>query len=303
MLPWDDLRVLLAAHRHGSLTRAAADLDVSVSTVSRRLAAFEEALGQPLFARTPDGLVPTPLAAVLGAHAERIEREVVDAETAMMALDQAPAGTVRLAASDDVMHLVLIPSLLPLLQQYPALRLTLVQGQGVADLARREADVALRVALPEHGEELVTIRVRDVPLGVFATAGYLAGVDRPADPTAHRWIAWTADPLGEGLDSWWAEVGIEPVLRVTNLTSMRLAAAAGLGVAVVPQLFAALTPGLVPVPVAVAGPRALPLYLITHRAIRDAPRIRAVWDFLAALLRPSPDADDLDVLRPRQPGS
>ena len=65
MLPWDDLRFLLAAERSGSLSRAARELGVSLSTISRRLRTLEEAIGRPLFVRTPSGLEPTSAALAL----------------------------------------------------------------------------------------------------------------------------------------------------------------------------------------------------------------------------------------------
>jgi DNA-binding transcriptional LysR family regulator len=288
-MQWDDLRVLLATFRSASLTRASAELGVSVSTVSRRITALEETLGQTLFARTPDGLVPTPTAQTLAAHAERVERVMLDAENALVGLEEEPAGAVRLAAPDDMTHLVLIPALRPLLVQYPALRLEIHQGMGMADLTRREADIAVRIRPPDHGEELIITRLRDVHLGIYASGEYLQTVDRPTDPRAHRWISCTDDHHAVVTHPEWLERvtdGLQPVLKLNNPTSVRLAAAAGLGVTVMPCLFAALTPGLVPVPLSVPDlPAPMPLFMITHRAIRHGARVRAVWEFLDGLLR------------------
>jgi DNA-binding transcriptional LysR family regulator len=288
-MQWDDLRVLLATFRSASLTRASAELGVSVSTVSRRIAALEETLGQALFARTPEGLVPTPTASTLAAHAERVERVMLEAEDALVGLEEVPAGEVRLSAPDDMTHLVLIPALRPLLTQHPALRLEIRQGLGLADLTRREADIAVRIHPPAHGEELLVTRLRDVHLGIYATPEYLQSVPQPADPRAHRWISCTDDhhvvvSHPEWMDR--ATDGLQPVLKLNNPTSVRLAAAAGLGVAVLPCLFAALTPGLVAVPLSTEDlPAPMPLYMVTHRAIRHSARVRAVWEFLDALLR------------------
>ncbi|MEQ1507662.1 MAG: LysR family transcriptional regulator, partial [Myxococcota bacterium] len=275
MIPWDDLRVLLAAHRSASLTRAAAELDVSVSTVSRRLAAFEEVVGQVLFVRTPDGLVPTAAATALVPHAESIERVTRDAERALIGLDDRPAGTVRLTAPDDMTNLVLFPALPELLDAHPGLRIALVHGFGLADLTRREADLAVRVSRPERGDELIATRLRDVGVSLYATERYLASIADPTDPAAHRWIHCPSDPdAGDALDDWQREVlGFEPTLRVGSLTAVRLAVAAGIGIAVVPDLFAAVTAAtdgrpLVRVPLAIPLPPPLPLFLVTHRAIR-----------------------------------
>jgi DNA-binding transcriptional LysR family regulator len=300
MFPWDDLRVFLAAFRHASLTKAAGELDVSVSTVSRRLTAFEETLGQGLFVRTNDGLVPTAVALVLVPHAERVEQEMLDAQSALVGLEEAPSGLVRIAAPDDMTHLVLLPKLRTLIRRHPGLRLSIVQGYGLEDPGRREADIAIRVGRPNRGDDLLVTRLRDVELGFFASPRYLAEIARPEDPRAHRWLDSEAENETFN-DRWFASIGCEPVVRLNKLTSVRIAAAAGLGIALMPTLFAALTPGLVAVPLSIPVPPPMPLHMVTHRAIRQSPRVRVVWDFLDDLIRWRPDRDDIAVILAEDP--
>ena len=64
-MDWDDLRYFLAAYRRGSLSAAARELGCEYTTVGRRVAALEAALGTTLFTRAPEGLKPTPAATEL----------------------------------------------------------------------------------------------------------------------------------------------------------------------------------------------------------------------------------------------
>ena len=90
MLVWDDLQVFLATHRTRSHAAAARELQVASTTVGRRLAALEEAIGSRLFARTPDGLAPTAAAHTLLPRAERMEAEAIEADRALTGVHGRP---------------------------------------------------------------------------------------------------------------------------------------------------------------------------------------------------------------------
>ena len=77
---WDDLKVLLALSRAGSTPKAAALLDVSNTTVMRRLESLEEGIGGRLFDRTPDGFRETALAEQLLPTATLVEEILAEAE-------------------------------------------------------------------------------------------------------------------------------------------------------------------------------------------------------------------------------
>jgi len=289
---WSDLRVFLAACRTGSLSRAASELGVSLSTVSRRITVLEGVLGEPLFARTPSGLQLSPAAIALRPHAEAVERAAVAGMAAVSTVDPGLAGEVRVALPADMLILVLLPRLRPFLLAHPRICLSLEHGRRQMDLTRREADIAVRASRPERGEELVYKRIRTVAMGVFAARSVLDPIDDPSDPTQHRWIAET-----QGGGASWVEAvsGGRIALRCTSPHTVRHAACAGLGTAVMPEIFGELSPSLARVPI--EPPPPLDLYLIVHRAIRHAPAVNAVWTELTELLAQGDREGDLEKLR------
>jgi DNA-binding transcriptional LysR family regulator len=296
---WSDLSVFLAAAREGSATRAAGRLGLTVTTVSRRLAKLEEAAGRPLFVRSADGLALTPAGEALLPHAERVEQGALAGFAAVQALEERPSGRVDIALPGDMVHLVLLPHLRHLGESHPDLEIVLTLGTGLADLMRREADIAVRVIRPEAGEELVSTRLRDVENAVFAAPAYLETVRDPADPAAHRWITWN-DDVSYLPEFRWLEAMVpraKIALRTNQSTVIRHAAAAGLGAAVLPRLFGQLTPTLVEVPLTVPPPPPLELWMVTHRALRYSARVAATWSYLDARLRWTGDPGELEQLR------
>jgi len=180
------------------------------------------------------------------------------------------------------------PLLQELLASHPALRITLSPGESVLDLTRREADLALRTVRPQSGD-LVMTRLTSARWQVVASPALARRLGTLRDLAAAPWIGW-----GEGFANlhaarWLARHarGAEPVVRSDSLRLHLAVAQAGVGVALVPE------PSvrhfrLVPVKLAKSlRPAAdeLPvdeLFLVTHRALREVPRVKVVWDLLLA---------------------
>ena len=140
---WDDLRILLAVLRHGSFTGAAERLAVEQSTVSRRIASLEAALGAPLFDRTPQGPRPTEIGQALQAHLERIEAEVFALSEHVQGTSSELSGRVRVSTTESFAVQVLIPEMLARLRKtHPGLAIDLVLSDSETDLVQREADLA-----------------------------------------------------------------------------------------------------------------------------------------------------------------
>src|SRR5437763_3110841 len=108
-MSWDDLRHLLAVHRQGSHKGAARLLRVDPTTVGRRIAALERALGATLLVRTPDGLKSTPAGLRVLTHAERIEAEVLASERELLANPTALAGPLRVSGGDALVNYAVLP--------------------------------------------------------------------------------------------------------------------------------------------------------------------------------------------------
>lgn len=280
---WDDLRLFLAVHRTRTLAGAAARERVDASTVSRRLASFEAALGTTLFVRTPEGLVPTAAADALVGPAERAAAAAAEVTAAVAGESTAIEGTVRVAVAEGAAAHLVGPALPRLFERHPSLRLELVAASAVADLTRREADLAVRFVRPTHGD-LVARRVATVGYAAWAHRRYLAGRD-PHSPDALDWIGWdeALDHLPEG--RWLARRGLRPRLRCTTMTATFAAVRAGVGALVLPDGMGEIDPDLVRLPFDGPSER-VDLWLVSHRALRELPRIAAVWDFLEELLAP-----------------
>ena len=286
LLRWDDLRVFLALQRSGSLKRGAERLGVNVSTMSRRLDALEAATGLHLFDRTPEGTRPTAAAEQLLPFAETMEHAAHGFARGVEALEREPEGEVRLTAPPGFIDHFLAPALPELCARHPSLELTLVSSIGYADLTRREADLALRIARPATGD-LVAKRLTSQGWTVLTTPK-LARRHRPLrDPNALRWVTYGED-LGHLPDCQWiaAHVARERVvLRTNSLTAQIEAVRAGIGAMLAPLPYAELR-GLSElrcVPKLRRTVAALPegaLWLVGHRALRDVPRIAAVWSWL-----------------------
>ncbi len=284
-LRWDDARVLLALLRARSLSRAGALLEVNASTVSRRLDALERGLGARLFDRTPDGVLPTALAEALAAHAEAMERAASELVLAAEGREAAVEGEVRLTALPGGMEYLVAPALARLLARHPRLRLTLDASVAYADLTRREADLALRSVRPTSGDLLVR-KLGEGTGGLFASPGYAAELGRLRALGDARWITWGDDLAHLEAARFVSEhVPTEAVhVRTSHLGTQLAAAQAGVGVLLVDRTVARAR-GLAEVSLAAVRERGLPrlrseLWLVVHRALRNVPRIAAVWEFL-----------------------
>ena len=284
-MQWDDVRLFLALHRARTIGAAARALAVDPSTVSRRLGALEEALAATLFDRGREGIAPTEAAERLLPVAEEMEAAMTRFTTAAEGLEREVSGRVRIACPADVAEVVLVPLVPPLLDRHPALSLEIDPGETTVDLTRREADLALRTVRPVRGDLVVT-RLRDVAWVAAAAPALARELGTLRRWTDAPWIGW-GERLASIAPARWLSrnVSRQPVLSSDSLRVQFAAVVAGVGIGLVPEPSLAHF-GLVPVRLA-AGLRdaasELPtdvLYLVTHRALRDVPRVRVVWDLL-----------------------
>lgn len=289
---WDDVRIFLAAYRLQSLGGAAQRLGVDTSTVSRRLAAFEEQIGQRLFERTREGLRPThgservfaAAEAMEGAHA-RISREASDVEARA-------EGTVRITVDPGNAEMFVAPALVKLRAKHPGIDVEIDASASPRDLSRGAADIALR-SVKVAGADLVTTKVGAatwVPAASPSLAAEL-GVVSSWDAEV-PWIAWDRDlpnfPPFRWLEKQVPEARV--ALRTAHFASQMAAAEAGLGLLLLPTVYLPLRK-LVAVRTGkgvAASMEGLPvseIWLVGHRAMREVPRVAAVWSFLLEEMR------------------
>jgi len=285
-LPWDDVRLFLALCRARTVGSAASTLRIDASTVSRRLAALEAALDTSLFDRGRDGIAPTKAAEDLLPVAEEIERAMHRFTNATEALEREVTGLVRVTCPDDVAEVAVVPHLRELFTSHPALRIELTPGETLLDLTRREADLALRTVRPTRGDLLVTklLSLRWVLVASRERSRELGSLRAWSDAP---WIGW-GERLAHIGPARWLQTharSTDPVMRSDSLRLQLAALASGVGVGLVPEPSVEHY-GLVPLKLAASLRESATqwptdeLFLVTHRALRDVPRVRVVWELL-----------------------
>jgi len=281
-LDWDDLRYFLEAARAQTLAGAARKLGIEHTTIGRRLAALERALGAALVLRGPDGLRLTPLGERLLPIAEQIERTV----HSLRDLAEQGVSRVRLAVPSGFARLF-AAGLATLRAQHPDLMLEIVSGARIVDLEQSEADLAVRSA-PVDGGDLIARRLCTSGWSLYAAPAYLERRAAPAsldDLSGHDLIGFHSSlsqlPAAQWLDERASPASV--VLRSREMTDMVAAASSGLGLAVLPCVLADAEPGLVRLTPEVLATRALSL--VYRREMRLSTAVSAVIDFVFDIIR------------------
>ena len=222
----------------GSFTRAARELGMPKSTVSRKVAELEERLGARLLQRTTRKLNLTEVGRTFYRHAARAVSEIETAEQAVMALEQAPRGRLRVSAPPDLEFLG--PICAEFLRDHPEVHLELVGTDRIVDLVEEAYDVAIRAG-PLVDSSLRARRLMSWEGFLVASPRYLEQRGAPTVPeqlVTHDCIAFGtgSDRIEWTLRSGRKTASVQVLGRfVTNdFRAMGDALAAGVGIAVMP---------------------------------------------------------------------
>jgi DNA-binding transcriptional LysR family regulator len=283
-MEWNDLKHFLAVTRSGSVTKAARILKVSVATVSRRIAALESKLGARLFDRKPSGYTLTESGEAIRTKAEEIEQTILSVEREVLGRDLRATGKVRVTTGDDIAAIVIAPRIAEFKRRFPGISLEIVARFDLANLARREADIALRTVRPAQGNFVIR-HAGWWNLGLYAAKSYAQAHDlRPGinDFSKVGIITWTEEHAHLGGGPWFAKHARgSPVFLAANSRLIQHAACkAGIGIAILPCLLADRDADLIRLlpPERVVSVK---LWLVVHRDLVHTARVRAVMDFLA----------------------
>ncbi|WP_322401639.1 LysR family transcriptional regulator [Massilia luteola] len=278
-LDWDDIRYFVELARQGKLSATARVLRVEHSTVARRIGMLETRLGVRLFDRLPKHWVLTAEGEELLAQARRVEDEALAFARAGAGASTL-RGVVRLSAPPVFSSVFLVPRLGALRARWPAIALEIIGEVREADLYRREADLALRMARPSQAG-LAARPLAQTGYGLYAASGWF---ERPAEE-------WEFIGHGEAMketpqQKWLAKfVAGRPYAFWTNDAAAMLAACrAGLGVAVLPHFLGRGDPMLALHP-DYGQVLSRPLWLAVHPDVRRSPRVTLMAELLAALLQ------------------
>src|SRR5215471_12218385 len=266
---WDDVRFFLAAAREGSLSGAARVLGVGHVTVGRRLAFLEKRLGVKLLNRTPDGYAVTSAGQAILRQSAAMEAAALDLERAAAGRDLLAAGSVRMTTTEALAYRIIVPAIASLRKSHPDLHVVVLAGVRSLDIARREADLAVRFARPTASE---------VGFSLYASRRYIAEHGRPERGKGlggHQLITFTGAPaatspffLGESMEN------ARTAMQCDNPLIQMQAAREGIGIA---ELACFLGDQSELVRVWPSEPPLLrPVWLLVHRDLRGSTRVKLV---------------------------
>ena len=281
---WTLVRSFLAVLDAGSLMGAARRTGTQQPTLSRHVAELEAQLGAPLFERTGRGVTPTAAALAIADAARQMQQGAETLSRALAGQRAQTAGTVRITASMVAATYLLPPLLADLHAQEPGIQLELAGSNELANLLRRDADIAVRMVRPAQGS-LVARKLGMVGVGAYAHERYLKRAGTPRQPTdlaSHTLIGFATD---DTIERGFAALGMPLArqafaLRTDDQVAYGRLIAEGAGIGFVAHYNARHWPGVRRVLPMLAIPP-LPCWLAVHREIKSSKVVRRVYDFLA----------------------
>jgi DNA-binding transcriptional LysR family regulator len=277
---WEDIRHFLAVAKSGTLSGAARTLMVDHATVSRRLAALETALDVRLVDRLPRSCSLTAVGRQVVERAKEMEAGAHGIARLAKAAHVPLVGRVTLSAPPVLVTHLLVEHLARFRTEHPAIRLSLsAEGQQVS-LSHREADVAVRLVRPkETGNVARKVGTMAFALYVHRSYAHLTIPERwhfiafdqsYADMPQQRWLLGIA--------------GDRPVAcELNHISEHLIAVRARVGVAGLPRFIGDGDQDLMRIGEDIP-PFARDIWLLVHRDLRSTPAVRAVMDFVAAVI-------------------
>jgi DNA-binding transcriptional LysR family regulator len=265
-IDWNQLRAFLETAQTGSLSAAARKLGLTQPTLSRQVAAIEKRLGVTLFERVGKTMALTTTGLDLLEHARAMGAAADALGLAASGRSQAVGGVVSVSASDAVAAYLLPPLVRRLREQEPGIAIEVIASNALSDLLRREADIAIRHVKPEQ-PELIARLVREATAGFYASEDWVRTHGHPRTAAEAPSLPFVgADRTGQYL---------------AYLQAHGLSVTEGLGIGAMMDEIARGTPGIVRV-LDEVPPVRFPVWLVSHRELRTARRIRVVFEALAA---------------------
>ena len=284
MFDWNDLKYFIAIARSGSTLAAARTLRLSQSTVHRRLEELEKQLGQQLVVRHPTGYRLTELGEELRSYAERVEQTTTDFERRASAWGKDVRGTVKVTCPDEVGSRILASGLVDKFHsRYPGSRVEFVMSDRNLDLAKGQADIAIRGVTPTE-DALVGRKIADSSWAVYASKSYVdryGGIKRPEDINHHSVVLFDGRMRDHRSAQWLRSIAPNARIaaRANNMPAMLLAVRSSAGIAPLPVIIGEKDDALV----RILGPIqdiATPFFLLMHQDMKRTPRVRAFFDFM-----------------------
>ncbi|TNF64288.1 MAG: LysR family transcriptional regulator [Rhodobacteraceae bacterium] len=284
---WNQARAFLVTAEEGSLSAAARALGMTQPTLGRQVAALEEGLGVTLFARTGRAMTLTEAGRDLLAHVRRMGEAAQGFSLAATGQAQAVEGHVTISAS-DVMAVHVLPRILtPLRQIAPGISVEIVASNDLADLRRREADIALRHVRPTQ-PDLIARRLREDHARLYATPVY---IDRFGLPEGLHDLGRILFAAFEPMERFFHEMSARGLVltrrnvQVSSDNAMVLmeAVRSGDAIGILTADMAALIPEA-RIVLPEFPPFVAETWLVSHAELQTNRRIRLVYDVIAQVL-------------------
>ena len=285
-MDWDKLRVFHAVADAGSFTHAGDTLSLSQSAVSRQVHSLEESLGVMLFHRHARGLILTEQGELLYRSVHDVFHQLAMTEAVLTDSKERPEGPLRITTTVAFGSTWLTREIKKFIEDYPGIDVSLILTDSDLDITMREADCAIRFAMPTRGD-LIQRHLRTVRSRLYASPEYLRahGMPKSVEDLDGHLIVFGDDgpvptpsinwPLGLQVD----DHGIRPVLKVNNIYGIYRAVVSGLGIAPLPSYMTRLSSELVHVLPELVGPE-IDMYFVYPEELRDSMRISMFRDFL-----------------------
>ena len=279
---WDDFRVFLQIVRHGSFNRAAAQLEMTQPTVSRRLLRLEKAMGVRLFDRDRRG--PR-----LTAEGQRIYTDASAAQAALMrAVNQTPGGRpgiegdCTLQMGEGAASFWVSRFLAPFFTRHPNVGLKIIGVTGSANETREGSDLSIYYYQPPQAD-LVSLHIGTMHLLPFASREYVRVHGAPQNIEAlsrHRLLDLAVYFTEAGLWATWSQqhAGTRALLLTNVAGCIAEAVHHGAGIAVLPSYALAVYDNLIPLDIGVHY--TLPIYICYSRDAMDKWPVKATLEFL-----------------------
>jgi len=283
-MEWDDMKLVLAICRTGTLSGAARDLGVNYSTIFRRICGIEKDLNLKLFERHRNGYAMTEAGEAVMQHARRMEEEANAVSRELLGADASISGTIKLTAPDGIAQYALMPHLESFCKQHPDVQLDLNLTSSALLLERNEADIAVRIG-KHPPENYIAREICKVRFGDYGSPEYLAKYGHLA-PHDHRWVTNREHPK-----PWWA--GDKDQVNVVFTTDSKEAdidaARRGLGLVSLANIVGNRARGLQHAGLPVKDVERT-MWLLIHPDLRGTARVKALMSHLLTGLQNEKDA-------------
>ncbi|WP_422344710.1 LysR family transcriptional regulator [Parasphingorhabdus sp.] len=288
-MDWEDIKTFREVMHGGTVRAAAKSLGVHHSTVSRRIEHLERALGVMLFERRPEGYFPTSAGEELARAAGVFADDLIAVERHIAGRDNDLTGTIRVTMAEPFATSMFAARLPEFCDAYPGLELEILTSYDLLDVARREADIAIRMD-NNPPDALVGKRLFAYTTSIYAHPDYLARHDFVNQPEQARWLGWT--DRESRFPDWTQDTEFARVPVWGNFASIAMQiqmARAAMGLVMIPCIAGDSTPELVRATDRDPTP-SRDIWILTHDDLRRTARIRAFMDFAEMVLRDNKDA-------------